>query len=95
MSPTAMRSNPFMLLLHPEVVVAAMEKSERLSQLNRHLCRPWTRSCRAWLPVKKRCAKTMNPKAWCSTGAEVNGPLNRIARCGWGARICSAPAMRL
>jgi len=35
-----MRSNPFMLLLHPEVVVAAMEKSERLSQLNRHLCRP-------------------------------------------------------
>lgn len=40
MSPTAMRSNPFMLLLHPEIVVAAMEKSERLSQLNRHLCRP-------------------------------------------------------
>ncbi len=40
MSPTAMRANPFMLLLHPEVVVAAMEKSERLSQLNRHLCRP-------------------------------------------------------
>lgn len=40
MSPTAMRSNPFMLLLHPEVVIAAMEKSERLSQLNRHLCRP-------------------------------------------------------
>jgi len=35
-----MRSNPFMLLLHPEVVIAAMEKSERLSQLNRHLCRP-------------------------------------------------------
>ena len=40
MSPTAMRANPFMLLLQPEVVVAAMEKSERLSQLNRHLCRP-------------------------------------------------------
>ncbi|HRD95781.1 MAG TPA: hypothetical protein PLA97_05160 [Rubrivivax sp.] len=43
MSPTAMRANPFMLLLHPEVVVAAMEKSERLSQLNRHLCRPLDR----------------------------------------------------
>lgn len=40
MSPTAMQANPFMLLLHPEVVVAAMEKSERLGQLNRHLCRP-------------------------------------------------------
>jgi hypothetical protein len=38
-----MRANPFMLLLHPEVVVAAMEKSERLSQLNRHLCRPLDR----------------------------------------------------
>lgn len=43
MSPTAMRANPFMLLLHPEMVVAAMEKSERLSQLNRHLCRPLDR----------------------------------------------------
>lgn len=43
MSPTAMRSNPFMLLLNPDVVVAAMEKSERLSQLNRHLCRPLDR----------------------------------------------------
>ena len=32
--------NPFMLLLHPEVVLAAIEKSERLERLNRHLCRP-------------------------------------------------------
>ncbi len=36
---TSMR-NPFMLLLHPEVVLAAVEKSERLGRLNRHLCRP-------------------------------------------------------
>ena len=35
--------NPFMLMLNPEVVLAAMEKSERLSQLNRHLCRPLDR----------------------------------------------------
>ena len=35
--------NPFMLMMHPEVVLAAMEKSERLSQLNRHLCRPLDR----------------------------------------------------
>lgn len=35
--------NPFMLLLQPEVVLAAIEKSERLSQLNRHLCRPLDR----------------------------------------------------
>ena len=32
--------NPFMLMLNPEIVLAAIEKSERLSQLNRHLCRP-------------------------------------------------------
>ena len=32
--------NPFMLMINPEVVLAAMEKSERLAQLNRHLCRP-------------------------------------------------------
>jgi hypothetical protein len=36
-------SNPFMLMVNPEVVFAAMEASERLSQLNRHLCRPLDR----------------------------------------------------
>jgi hypothetical protein len=35
--------NPFMLLVHPEVVLAAVEKSERLERLNRHLCRPLDR----------------------------------------------------
>jgi hypothetical protein len=35
--------NPFMLMLNPEVVLAAMEKSPRLNQLNRHLCRPLDR----------------------------------------------------
>lgn len=35
--------NPFMLMLHPEVVIAAVENSERLGQLNRHLCRPLDR----------------------------------------------------
>lgn len=35
--------NPFMLMLQPEVVIAAMERSERLNQLNRHLCRPLDR----------------------------------------------------
>jgi hypothetical protein len=35
--------NPFMLMLNPEVVLAAVENSERLSQLNRHLCRPLDR----------------------------------------------------
>jgi hypothetical protein len=36
--------NPFMLMLHPEAVLAAVEKSERLGALNRHLCRPLDRA---------------------------------------------------
>ena len=32
-----------MLMVNPEVILAAVEKSERLSQLNRHLCRPLDR----------------------------------------------------
>ena len=35
--------NPFMLMINQEVVLAAIEKSERLGQLNRHLCRPLDR----------------------------------------------------
>ena len=40
MSAEATDRNPFMLMTHPEIVLAAIEKSERLGQLNRHLCRP-------------------------------------------------------
>jgi hypothetical protein len=43
MAQTSIVSNPFMLMISPEVVLAAVEKSERLSQLNRHLCRPLDR----------------------------------------------------
>ena len=43
MHQTASQLNPFMLLLHPEVVLAAIEKSERLRQLSRQLCRPLDR----------------------------------------------------
>ena len=43
MSEAAAVHNPFMLLLNPEFVLAAMEKSERLGQLNRQLCRPLDR----------------------------------------------------
>lgn len=40
MTESAAVLNPFMLLLNPEIILAAIEKSERLSQLNRRLCRP-------------------------------------------------------
>lgn len=35
--------NPFMMLTNPEVVLAAIAKSERLGKLNRQLCRPLDR----------------------------------------------------
>ncbi len=35
--------NPFILMTNPEVVIAAIERSERLGQLNRQLCRPLDR----------------------------------------------------
>jgi hypothetical protein len=40
MAQTSTVRNPFLLMMNPEVVLAAMERSERLSGLNRHLCRP-------------------------------------------------------
>ena len=43
MPQTASQRNPFMLMLNPELVLAAIEKSERLEQLNRHMCRPLDR----------------------------------------------------
>jgi hypothetical protein len=43
MAQTASQRNPFMLMMHPEIVLAAIEKSEHLGQLNRHLCRPLDR----------------------------------------------------
>ncbi|MDP1901995.1 MAG: hypothetical protein Q8K96_16305 [Rubrivivax sp.] len=43
----ALPRNPFMLMLNPEVVLAAIEKSERLGKLNRHLCRPLDRAAGA------------------------------------------------
>lgn len=43
MSETSVVANPFMLMVQPEVVLAAIENSERLGRLNRHLCRPLDR----------------------------------------------------
>jgi hypothetical protein len=50
----AVERNPFMLMLNPEVILAAVEKSERLSQLNRHLCRPLDRPAPATAPNGQR-----------------------------------------
>jgi hypothetical protein len=51
MDSQATERNPFMLLLHPEAVIAAVEKSERLGRLNRHLCRPLDRPAPVSVPT--------------------------------------------
>lgn len=33
-------SDPFALMMNPEAVLAAVERSERLQRLQRHVCRP-------------------------------------------------------
>jgi hypothetical protein len=40
MRKTAVQSNPFALMMSPELVLAAVERSERLSRLQRRICRP-------------------------------------------------------
>ncbi|MDQ2780148.1 MAG: hypothetical protein M3Y32_11405 [Pseudomonadota bacterium] len=40
MTQLASEFNPFMLMVNPEIVLAAIEKSERLAQLNSQMCRP-------------------------------------------------------
>jgi hypothetical protein len=48
--------NPFMLMLNPEVVLAAIESSERLGKLDRRLCRPLDRH-----PVSGQVAEDAAP----------------------------------
>ena len=43
MAQIAAPANPFMLLMYPDAVLAAVAKSERLGELRRHLCRPLDR----------------------------------------------------
>ena len=44
MSRQLRRQNPFLALTEPEVILAAVESSEPLSRLHRHLCRPLDRA---------------------------------------------------
>lgn len=43
MNTESLVQNPFMLMLSPELVLAAMERSEKLGRLNRRLCQPLDR----------------------------------------------------
>ena len=41
--PAIRRPNPFMMRTVPEVILQAVERSERLNRLARHVCRPLDR----------------------------------------------------
>ena len=43
MQNTSLHSNPFALMMDPEAVLAAMERSERLNHLQSRVCRPLDR----------------------------------------------------
>ena len=68
--------NPFMLMMHPELVLAAVAKSEGLEQLHRHLCRP--------MPRRRRWSKTTTtwnclPKTDCAAATRGGGCYERIS----------------
>jgi hypothetical protein len=50
MKPETLAHNPFMMMLRPEVVLAAVERSEKLGRLNRRLCHPLDRPVPAGAP---------------------------------------------
>ncbi len=50
---TTVQSNPFALLMNPEVVLAAMASSDRLARLNSRVCRPLDRPLIARTPDAK------------------------------------------
>jgi hypothetical protein len=43
MNQESLAQNPFMMMLSPESVIAAMERSEKLGRLNRRQCSPLDR----------------------------------------------------
>ena len=54
MTQETLASNPFMLMLNPEVVLAAMERSAMLGGLNRRTCHPLDRPVPTGLPAAER-----------------------------------------
>lgn len=62
--------NPFMLMVQPEVVLAAIENSERLGRLNRHLCRPLDRQQLTTSPGRQDVADAAADEG--DDGDEVN-----------------------
>ncbi len=43
MKTQSLARNPFMLMLSPQEVIAAVERSEKLGRLNRRMCHPLDR----------------------------------------------------
>ena len=43
MQTSSITANPFMQLLNPQIIIAAVERSEKLAQLTRRVCYPLDR----------------------------------------------------
>jgi hypothetical protein len=43
MRKTRPAANPFLMMMSPQVIIDAVERSQRLNQLERHVCRPLDR----------------------------------------------------
>lgn len=58
MKQESLARNPFMMMIQPEAVLAAMERSEKLGRLNRRLCHPLDRPA----PAPADGARSVDPE---------------------------------
>lgn len=59
MQKVSLHANPFALMMDPEAVLAAMERSERLNHLQSRVCRPLDRLEAADQSARRRQAEAL------------------------------------
>jgi hypothetical protein len=64
--------NPFALMMNPEAVIAAMNRSERLLRLKSHVCRPLDKPT----PLKPLPGTSAAVEAKSEASNGLDGPLN-------------------
>lgn len=66
-------SNPFALMMNPEAVFAAIEKSERLARLTSQICRPLDKPTVARTEVADTSSAEDEVDAWLAAQASLLG----------------------
>lgn len=74
MSQQTLARNPFMLLLNPETVLAAMERSEMLGALSRRTCSPLDRP----VPTAVRAGAARTPSVCVDDEADTQADGNDL-----------------